>query len=524
MSRETLDTIPSGKDPFAVGQLIAGVTTATPDVGGTQIMQQPTLQVHGSSNNDNVFMIDNVQIQHIGFGGNQTGFYFNDGLMDEISYQTSSLPAEAPVGGVQINMIPRDGGNQFHGSALRHRRQRVACRATTWTTSCVALGFSAQNRVDTVYDFNATLRRADHARPAVVLQHVPALGGQQLPRQHLHGHRRAGARRSAPHRRHPAPDRAADPAQQARRCTTIAASSGAATGRTTGSAPASTSRSRRSCRRTGLNYIGQAEMELADLEPAAGRSLGLHAAGQLQPVVPARRGARTPSPPSTRSDRIITGVSPRQDINTARMCTYAGFVSYVTGAHNLKAGLQVRTGWSQELFETRGDIVQIVNNGVPNSVRLVNNPERPQGVGRQHRLLRPGLVDASAASRSTRGCATSGSRCRFPQQSAGAGRWVPAREFAEQNEHRQLEHALAALRPLVGPVRRRPHRGEGRPQPLRPPGGRHDHPAAQRQEHRLPDLPVGRRQRRPARARNRDCAFRAAPARFSRASATSTPT
>src|SRR5262249_38986445 len=71
MNREKLDTIPTGKDPFAVGQLIAGVTTSTPDVGGTQVMQQPTLQVHGSSNNDNVFMVDSVQIQHIGFGGNQ---------------------------------------------------------------------------------------------------------------------------------------------------------------------------------------------------------------------------------------------------------------------------------------------------------------------------------------------------------------------------------------------------------------------------------------------------------------------
>ncbi len=54
----------------------------------------------------------------MGFGGNQTGFYFNDGLMEEISYQTSSLPAEAPVGGVQINMIPRDGGNQFRGTGF----------------------------------------------------------------------------------------------------------------------------------------------------------------------------------------------------------------------------------------------------------------------------------------------------------------------------------------------------------------------------------------------------------------------
>ena len=92
MNREALDTIPTGRDPFAVGQLIPGVTTNTPDVGGTQIMQQPTLQVHGSSNNDNVFMVDNVQIQHIGFGGNQTGFYFNDGLMEEITIRPARCP------------------------------------------------------------------------------------------------------------------------------------------------------------------------------------------------------------------------------------------------------------------------------------------------------------------------------------------------------------------------------------------------------------------------------------------------
>ncbi len=118
MDRTKLDLIPTGRDPFAVGQLVAGVTTATPDVGGTGGMQQPTLQVHGSAGNDNVFVIDGMQIQHVAFSGNQTGFYFNDGLMQEISYQTSTLTAEAPVGGVQINMVPREGGNQFHGSVF----------------------------------------------------------------------------------------------------------------------------------------------------------------------------------------------------------------------------------------------------------------------------------------------------------------------------------------------------------------------------------------------------------------------
>src|SRR5712671_5552024 len=164
MSREKLDTIPTGRDPFAVGQLIAGVTTSTPAVGGTQVMQQPTLQVHGSSNNDNVFMVDSVQIQHIGFGGNQTGFYFNDGLMEEISYQTSSLAAEAPVGGVQINMIPHDGGNTFHGTIFS-TGANDRMQADNLSQDLVDLGFRKQNRVETVYDLNATLGgpvRRDH--------------------------------------------------------------------------------------------------------------------------------------------------------------------------------------------------------------------------------------------------------------------------------------------------------------------------------------------------------------------------
>ena len=156
MNRERLDTIPTGKDPFAVGQLIAGVTTTTPDVGGTQIMQQPTLQVHGSSGNDNVFMVDGVQMQHMGFGGNQTGFYFNDGLMEEISYQTSTLPAEAPVGGVQINMIPNDGGNVFHGTVFS-TGANSSMQANNLGADQAALGFMVQNRVQSVYDINLTL-------------------------------------------------------------------------------------------------------------------------------------------------------------------------------------------------------------------------------------------------------------------------------------------------------------------------------------------------------------------------------
>ena len=429
MNRETLDTIPTGKDPFAVGQLIPGVTTNTPDVGGTQIMQQPTLQVHGSSNNDNVFMVDNVQIQHIGFGGNQTGFYFNDGLMEEISYQTSSLPAEAPVGGVQINMIPRDGGNQFRGTAFASGGDS-RFQSNNLDGDLVALGFTAQNRVKSVYDVNLTyggplvhnrlwffstyrrwsannyLGNTFDARGAQAVDDQRISDGTvrltwQAARQHKFA---LLYDRSAKWRGH-------------RPNNWITASI---------NEPVSSVE-----QTTGLNYIGQIKWS----SPMSNRLLTEFSVFTL-PVNYSLQFQKDADPNAIATfDQIrsvVTGVSPRQDINTARMYTYAGFVSYVTGAHNLKVGTQVRRGWSQELFETRGDIVQIVSNGVPQSVRLVNNPSGHKESGANTGIY---LQDSWTIGRVTINPGLRYERfvMSIPSQGAGAGRWVPARDFPAQD-------------------------------------------------------------------------------------------
>lgn len=428
MTRETLDTIPTGKDPFAVGQLIPGVTTSTPDVGGTQIMQQPTLQVHGSSNNDNVFMVDNVQIQHIGFGGNQTGFYFNDGLMEEITYQTSSLPAESPVGGVQINMIPRDGGNQFRGSIFA-TGGNSSFQSNNLDDELVALGFTAQNRVKSIYDVNltyggpivknrlwffSTYRRwsannylgntFDSKGAQAVDDQRISDGTVRLTWQAARQHKFAVLYdRSAKWRGH-------------RPNNWITASI---------NEPVSSVE-----QTTGLNYIGQLKWS----SPISNRLLTEVSVFTL-PVNYNLQFQKDADPNAVATfDQIrsvFTGVSPRQDTNTARMYTYSGFVSYVTGAHNIKMGAQIRSGWSQELFETREDIVQYVSNGVPQSVRLVNNPSGHKESGANTGIY---IQDSWTFGRVTINPGLRYERfvMSIPAQGAGAGRWVPAREFAAQ--------------------------------------------------------------------------------------------
>ena len=135
----------------------------------------------------------------------------------------------------------------------------------------------------------------------------------------------------------------ADAAATSSRCTTTAASSGAATGRTTGSRASINEPVSSVVQTTRLNYIGEVKWS----SPISNRLLAEVSVFTL-PVNYNLSFQPDAAPDAVATfDQIrsvITGVSPRQDINTARMCTYAGFMSYVTGAHNFKAGVQVRTG------------------------------------------------------------------------------------------------------------------------------------------------------------------------------------
>jgi hypothetical protein len=430
MTREKLDTIPTGKDPFAVGQLIAGVTTQTPDVGGTQIMQQPTLQVHGSSNNDNVFMVDSVQIQHIGFGGNQTGFYFNDGLMEEISYQTSSLPAEAPVGGVQINMIPHDGGNAFHGTAFSTGANEHM-QSDNLSQDLVDLGFKKQNRVQSVYDVNGTLGgpiRRDRLWFFTTFRRWSAnnflgntftsTGDQAVDDQHLTDatirltYQASKSNKISLHYDRSIKWRGHRPNNWLTASINDPISDVVQT--------------------TQLNYIGEVKWS----SPISNRVLA--EASMFTLPVNYTLGFEPDAAPDAIAtfDQIrstISGVSPRMDTNNARMFTYAGNVSYVTGSHSLKAGAQVRTGASQELFTIRGDILQIVNNGAPNSVRLVNTPSGHKEQGTNSGVY---VQDSWRLGRWTFNPGVRYERfvMSIPAQSAPAGTWIGVRDFPAQND------------------------------------------------------------------------------------------
>ncbi len=371
MDRRTLDTIPTGRDPFAVGQIIPGVSTQTPDVGGTQGMQQPTLQVHGSNGNDNVFVVDGMQIQHTGFSGNQTGFYYNDSLMESITYLTSSLPAEAPVGGIQISMIPKDGGNQFHGSIFGTGATQ-ALQSNNSNSSLEALGLKARNKIDTLYDLNADL------------------GGPVLKDRlwFLTSFRRWGANNFLANTFFPNGQQVVD----GTRLTDVTLR---LTYQINKNNKVSVSYDRgfkfRGHRPNNLISVSFSD-PLADVQQKSWLNYMSQAhwtstvtnrllfdVGMTYMPVYYNLFFEPGAVPGTiaQYDTVLstmTGISPRQDLDRGAYTTVVASASYISGSHNLKTGIQFRKGYFQESFQMNGDMIQVLQNGVPTSVRIYNTP------------------------------------------------------------------------------------------------------------------------------------------------------
>ncbi|HEX6162625.1 MAG TPA: TonB-dependent receptor [Vicinamibacterales bacterium] len=131
MNQEILEGIPTGRDPWSLAKLIPGVQVATYDVGGTQSMQQSSMSAHGSSTNDVSYNIDGATVNWPGGGGGATMMYYDQGMFEEVNYMTSAIPAEIMAGGVSINMVTKDGGNQWKGN-LRYNFSNDDLQAENW--------------------------------------------------------------------------------------------------------------------------------------------------------------------------------------------------------------------------------------------------------------------------------------------------------------------------------------------------------------------------------------------------------
>jgi hypothetical protein len=113
LSRETLDALPTARSYLSAGAVVPTVKLSRPEIGGINVGQGAYLAARGKSSSDDAVEIDGLDMRNTN-GVSQSG-YNNFAMVQDVSYQTSSIGADSGAGGVRINMIPREGGNTFKG-------------------------------------------------------------------------------------------------------------------------------------------------------------------------------------------------------------------------------------------------------------------------------------------------------------------------------------------------------------------------------------------------------------------------
>jgi hypothetical protein len=108
---EQLQSIPNGRDMWALLAVTPGVAMSRIDVGGNRAGTQTGYTAYGFSGQVRV-LIEGINTTE-GTGG--AGFYFDYSSLEEVFLGVQGQSAEMPNPGVQSQFIAKSGGNQFNG-------------------------------------------------------------------------------------------------------------------------------------------------------------------------------------------------------------------------------------------------------------------------------------------------------------------------------------------------------------------------------------------------------------------------
>jgi Carboxypeptidase regulatory-like domain len=441
MTKELLDAVPTGRSIWAVGSTLNGVTLSAPDVGGTAGMQQTYMATHGSDRRDNAIQVDGMSVNGIeGDGAIQN--YFNQGMFEEMSYQTSALTADVPSAGVRLNMIPKDGSNVFKGS-LFYTQTPSSFQSDNLTPELVAKGLKAPNRVEKIMDINVGVGGPVKKDKLWFFSSARVWGVDQTVTDSFYNLDPTN-RTFKPDVTHPTVDDNLIKSGMMRLTYQVsgkhklAAYADGIIKFRGHECAANTFPTQEACgiRSPKRYYTAQAKYTgtiTSSLLVEAGWSENdeTYSTNETQP------GTASAAADVGRVDRITTDrwgsvIGPYYFREPDRH-TFSGSLSYVTGAHALKAGFQLGKGSNHHQRTMNGgiDLYQEYNNKVPASVMIYNTPQETREVIKYD--LGIYLQDSLRFNRLT---VNPGLRVELfntyvPAQTSPAGQFVPARAFAK---------------------------------------------------------------------------------------------
>jgi hypothetical protein len=159
ISDDVVSALPAGRSQYNVAVLVPGVTLTSfnggnqQDVGGTGNMNITVFSVHGSRPLDGRLMVNGLSARNLLSSGWASNFVPDMGTASEVAMETSSGSAEAIGSGFTINVIPKEGGNDYRGSFFA-TGANTKFQGNNYSDELKAQGLASPNELKRIYDVN----------------------------------------------------------------------------------------------------------------------------------------------------------------------------------------------------------------------------------------------------------------------------------------------------------------------------------------------------------------------------------
>src|SRR5579864_7715758 len=154
LTRSEMDNLPTGRYMQSIASYVPGAHLNLPDIGGSQQIEQNYISVHGSGSVHDSYYLDGMKVNTT-YADGQIQQYIDNAAILETTYQGGGTTAEISSGGMFTNLVPRDGGNQYHFSLFAGGSGGSGFwQANNLDNKLAARGLSGQDKTVKIEDFD----------------------------------------------------------------------------------------------------------------------------------------------------------------------------------------------------------------------------------------------------------------------------------------------------------------------------------------------------------------------------------
>jgi len=151
VSKDIIAAIPSSRNAAGIQALIPGMSSTTDSGGINGTAGGSAGTIHGGKGNDSRTYADGLDTGWA--GGNTAGAMPNVAGAQEVVVSTSGGMGEAETAGVSLNVVPRDGSNNFNGSFFASGANG-AMQGSNYTQDLKDQGLKSPQELLKVWDVN----------------------------------------------------------------------------------------------------------------------------------------------------------------------------------------------------------------------------------------------------------------------------------------------------------------------------------------------------------------------------------